>query len=681
MEKEDISSLVDVLHDFLDSTHKAKINALRAHYPAKKSLIVDYAELDRYDPEIATRLIEKPDEVIAAAAEAVKAMNIEVPGHGRFAPNIRFFNVPDNNQLIEGISSKNLGCLVSVKGVVTRRADVMHKMQIAVYKCQVCDSLYKVPVERDFVPLRRCESCKKIALKQLDEESKFVDLQKAEVQELLEVVRGGTPAARIEIWLEDDLVNSVIPGGTVKITGVLRLKPPTAQKGKQEMIYGRYLDINSVYNQGRDFEEIDISKEDVQRILDFSKDPQLGKRLSNSIAPTIYGHNEIKYAMVLQLFGGTKGKVTRGGLPIRDDIHILLIGDPGIAKTRFLQSVTDIAPKKIYVSGKSVSGVGLTVAVEKDELSGGGWTLKAGALVLASGGLAAIDEFDKIEDEDRAALHEVMESQTVSIAKAGLVAQFRAKTAILAAANPKFARFNQNKNLAEQFDVPATLLSRFDMLFPVVDVLDPERDAKLAEFLLTTHQQAFSAKGAEAREEEEQVDREFLRKYIAYARTHIYPKLTRSAMDKIKNYYVELRSRGKASGTVPITPRYIEALIRLSEANAKMRLSQTVEQSDAEIAIGLMNYVLEKVMTDRETGLADVSIIETGKTRSQIERSETVYEIVKELCKKFDVAEVEKIVAEAKNYNLEEHQVLKLLEELVRNGQLYKPSHGKYHHA
>ncbi|VVB98229.1 Minichromosome maintenance protein MCM [uncultured archaeon] len=414
---------------------------------------------------------------------------------------MRFFQVPDNNILIENISSKNLGEMVSVKGVVNRRADVMHRMKIVVYKCQVCDSIYKIPVERDLVPMKRCESCKKIALKQMDDESHFVDLQKAEIQELLERVRGGTPAARMEIWIEDDIVNTLVPGDNVQITGILRLKPPNAQKGKQEMVYGRYIEVNYIYNLRRDFEEIEISSEEAARIVDFSKDPQLFTKITQSIAPSIYGHNEVKYAIALQIFGGTKGKMTKG-LPIRDDIHLILIGDPGIAKSRFLQSVMDIAPKKIYVSGKSVSGVGLTVAVEKDELSGGGWTLKAGALVLASGGLAAIDEFDKIEDEDRASLHEVMESQTVSIAKAGLVATFRTKTAILAAANPKFGRFNQNKNLVEQFDIPPSLMSRFDLIFPILDVLDVEKDTKLAEYILNAHQQASMSQSEQTQDKE-----------------------------------------------------------------------------------------------------------------------------------------------------------------------------------
>lgn len=677
MEK-DVSSLVEKLNDFFDLFYKQKKQALITLYPAKKSLLIDYNDLDKYDVDIADRLLKNPDEVIKAARDALKSLNITIPGHGVFLPHVRFFNVPENNLFIESIGSKNLGELVSLKGVVTKRADVMHKMQLIVYKCQLCDSIYKVPVERDHVPMRRCELCKRATLRQKDEESSFVDLQKAEIQELLERVRGGSAAARIEMWMEDDLVNSTTPGDSVEIVGILRLKPPAMQKGKQELLYGRYIEVNSIRNLRRDFEEIEISKQEEKQIIEFSKDPQLTKKIINSIAPSIYGHNEVKYAIALQIFGGTKGKTIKG-LPVREDIHILLIGDPGIAKSRFLQSVMDIAPKKIYTSGKSVSAVGLTVAVEKDDLSGGGWTLKAGALVLASGGLAAIDEFDKIDEEDRASLHEVMESQTVSMAKAGIVATFKAKTAILAAANPKFGRFNQNKNLVEQFDIPPSLISRFDLIFPIIDVLDAEKDSKLAEYILTAHQNAIQ--DSEKADIIEGIDKDFLRKYVSYARRQIFPVLTRDAMDNIKNYYLEMRKRGKDSGSVPITPRYLEGLIRLAEANAKMRLSQSVDREDSDVAINLMNYIMEKILTDKETGLIDVSIVETGKTRSQLERTEIIYEIIKDLCKKFDVAEEEQILLKAKNRGIDENLARKILEDLVRNGQVYKPAHGRYHNA
>jgi replicative DNA helicase Mcm len=202
--------------------------------------------------------------------------------------------------------------------------------------------------------------------------------------------------------------------------------------------------------------------------------------------------------------------------------------------------ISEIAPKSIYVSGKSVSGAGLTVAAEKDELGDGGWVLKAGALVLASGGIAQIDEFDKIDEEDRATLHEAMETQTISVAKAGIVAKFRTKTAILSAANPKYGRFDTSKNLAEQFEIPPTLLSRFDLIFPIVDVLDEEKDLKLAEHILSSHM-------GKHRKDVEVIDKEILRKYIAYARRKVFPKLTSGAKDKIKDFYVDLRAKSRES--------------------------------------------------------------------------------------------------------------------------------------
>ena len=256
---------------------------------------------------------------------------------------------------------------------------------------------------------------------------------------------------------------------------------------------------------------------------------------------------------------------------IRSDIHILLIGDPGSAKTRMLQYMSDLAPKSVYVSGKSVTGAGLTASAERDDL-GEGWTLKAGALVLASGGLGCIDEFSHIEKAEQSALLEVMESQSVSVAKAGIVAKFKARTSILAAANPKFGRFDPNQLPAEQFDIPPTLLSRFDLIFPIRDIMDEEKDKSLAQYVLTTHRDA-ALKQTPQQEEYNVLSTEFLRKYIAYSRKMVKPVLSQEASEKIKDYYLQLRKLGQAQGAVAITPRQIEGLIRLSEASAKARLT------------------------------------------------------------------------------------------------------------
>ncbi|MEM4335401.1 MAG: minichromosome maintenance protein MCM [Candidatus Anstonellales archaeon] len=652
--------------------YKDQINQLLSDYPRKRSLEIDYRDVEKYDPSLADLLINEPDSVIKAAEEKIQEMEFALPTEMKFAPHVRFYNLPGSDMLIEQIDSKMINKLITFKGIITRRAEVMHRVSVAVYKCQACDEIIRFHVTREFAPPTKCPICKKGNLVQIIEESKFVDLQRAEIQDLLERVRGGTPAAKLHIVMEDDLVNSIVPGENVEITGILRLMPPLKTTGKRELIFSRYLDTVHIKRMKRDFEEVEISKEDEKKILELASMPDIEERIVASIAPDIYGHTEIKKGIALQLFGGTKDKVTQSGASIRDDIHILLVGDPGIAKTRFLLQVDKIAPKSIYVSGKSVSGVGLTASAEKDELGEGGWTLKAGALVLASGGLAAIDEFDKINEDDRAALHEVMESQTVSIAKAGIVARFKAKTAIIAAANPRFGRFQQAKNIPEQFDVPPSLLSRFDLIFPIKDVLDTKEDEKLASHILKLHMGSMHVEEMP----KPPIDTELLRKYIAYARRNIRPKLTQEAVDLIKEFYVELRRMGQKSGSVAITPRYLEGLVRLAEANAKMRLSSNVEKKDAEAAINLMRYMMEQTMTDKETGKLDVDIISTGKSQSEREKAMTVMDIIRHLNSKFDNVETEWVYEEAKKYKIEKYEVERIIEELLRKGVIYSPGQG-----
>ncbi len=677
LENEDSSSVVSFFHDFFTAEYKEKIDKLKLSYPDQKSIYVDYHELELVSPEIADRLVKEPEMITNAAEEALHELKPYIPGGVKFKPHVRFYNLPSDTFLIEHLGSTNINEMVAFKGVVTRRAEVMHKVKVAVYRCLMCNEEVKFFVDRNFIPPKKCEHCKKIGtMRQLEEKSDFVDIQRAEVQELLERVRGGAPAAHVELLLEDDLVNRIAPGDNIEVMGTMRLRPPLKTRQKQELVYSRYIEVNSAQSLRRDFEEIEITKEDEMRIKELSKDPNIAEYLAKSIAPSIYGHDEVKMALALQLFGGTKGKIMKGGATIRDDIHVLLIGDPGLAKSRFLLSVSELAPKSIYVSGKSVTGTGLTVSAEKDELGEGGWTLKAGALVLASEGSVQIDEFDKIAEDDRATLHEAMETNTISVAKAGIVAKFRAKTAILAAANPKYGRFDQNKNLGEQFDIPPTLLSRFDLIFPIVDVLDEEKDSKLAEHILSTH------RGEESFDEDASfIDRDLLRKYISYARRYLFPKLSTGASEKIREFYVELRSKSKDVGSVAITPRYLEGLVRLAEANAKMRLSETVEAEDAESAINLFNYVMKQIMIDKETGLLDVDVVATGKpksTRDRLQKVDTIMEILREHLKHADSADIEEVIKDSASYDIDEHEARRIISELKRKGEIYEKEYGHY---
>ncbi|MCX6769376.1 MAG: minichromosome maintenance protein MCM [Candidatus Micrarchaeota archaeon] len=677
----DIAPYIEKFEDFYSAALAEKIDRLLSEYPSTKSLLVDYEELERYDRNLADLLVKQPDLLLPAAETALirsQEMSFKTAHPGsEFEPHVRFFNLPDSGLLIQDISARNIRELISVKGVVTKRGPILHKVRVAVYKCQMCDAKMKVPMTKNTQAPQVCSECKRRSLKLEEEDSYFVDVQYSEAQELLERLKGGAPAATIDLWFEDDQVNRISPGETIIITGVMRLRPPRKGKGAREsesaQIYSRYIDVLYAKKTKRDFEEIETTKDDERQILELSKLPDIYDRMRESIAPGIYGHEEVKEALSLQLFGGTKDKFMPGGAPIRDDIHVLLIGDPGSAKTRFLQYVRDMAPKGIFVSGKSVTGVGLTASAEKDELGDGGWTLKAGALVIASGGIACVDEFDKIDDTERAAMHEVMESQTVSVAKAGIVAQFKAKTSILAAANPKFGRFDPNKLPGLQFDIPPTILSRFDLIFPIIDVLDEAKDSALATHLLRVHRD--SAEGVEtpADSKHPRIEPHLLRQYVAYARQRIKPVLSDEAITRIRNFYVELRKMGKAEGSVPITPRQIEGLVRLSESSAKIRLSNTVEITDADRAIRLITYVLDKVSRDRETGKLDIDIIATGKPKSQMDKIQSILTLAQKIQTQLGIIEINRLIAQAVDEHVADEQtVRRMVDDLVYKGEFYK---------
>ncbi|MCD6414468.1 MAG: minichromosome maintenance protein MCM, partial [Candidatus Diapherotrites archaeon] len=506
------------------------------------------------------------------------------------------------------------------------------------------------------------------------------------VQEPLEAMIRGEQAKNIDVWLEGDLTNRFYPGDKVLITGILRLIPPKT-KGA---VYSIYLYAVNIEKLEKEFEELELTPEEEKEIIKLSKDPEIYEKIIQSIAPSIYGYKEVKEALALQLFGGTRNKVLPDGIHIRPDIHILLIGDPGTAKSQMLNYIYSLAPKAVFVGGKSATGAGITATAEKDEFGEGGWTLKAGALVLASGGHAMIDEFNQMSEEDRSAMHEAMEQQRISIAKAGIVTTFKAETSILAAANPKFGRFDPYEMPAEQFDIPPTLLSRFDLIFPIRDIIDEETDRNMANHILAGHQTSIirsehmkgilTEKELEAAEKRitPLIDPAILRRYIAYARKNYNPILTKEAAERIKNYYVELRGLGKQQGAIPTTARQLEALVRLAEASAKGRLSKLVEIDDAERAIKLHQYVMREIMMDRETGRYDIDIIASGKPKSRMDRVRSLYHLVRKLCEENDVVTHDMVIEEAKQANMQVDDIDSLLSELKKNGDIYSPRHGQY---
>jgi len=352
-------------------------------------------------------------------------------------------------------------------------------------------------------------------------------------------------------------------------------------------------------------------------------------------------------------------------------MHILLIGDPGAGKSQLLKRANVVAPKARYVSGKGASGAGLTAAVVKDEFLGG-WSLEAGALVLASDGICCIDELDKMTPEDRSAMHEALEQQTISISKANIQATLTCRTTVLAAANPKFGRFDPYQPIVTQIDLPPPLISRFDLIFPVRDVPNEETDDKLAMHILQLHQNPH--------QEEPEVSTDLLRKYISYAK-QFNPVLTDGAIDEIKRYYVDIRNRNNGEDghkSVPITARQLEALVRMSEAFARLKLTETVSRKEAKEAVELLHTCLLQVGVDPETGRIDTDIINTGISTSQRGKIMYVKEVITQLTEKFkDAIPMEEIIKACAEQDIDQETTETTIQKLKRAGDIFEPKPGK----
>ncbi len=1147
---------------FLKNRCMKDIERLVGEYPQKRSLLVDFKELEHYDFELADELLVNPDVCLEAAQLAIKNIDVPMLEVEEFSPHIRIFNLPEEKQpLLMDISSSHIGKLISVEGVIRQVTDVLPKLKFATWHCARCDATYKVPQTKNMPKTpSMCSECKNRTFNLDEETSDFGDYQKIQIQEPLEAIKGSEQAITLNIDVSDDLVNKVAPGDRTRITGIIRLSPPKEKK----IVYGRYLEAIHIEETAKEFEEVEISKEEEEEIIKLAKRDDVYEQLIQSIAPHIYGHEIMKESIALQLFGGVK-KLLPNAQQVRGNIHILLVGDPGMAKcvsgdtkillsdgslkrmdefvngflaqnenkqlddgvcceadceipvmddngkivfskivrafkrkpiemfevstrsgkkirvththpfflpykgkvkavsanyldtndyialprklklkgetqkleapekgktnaikirvpetlneetARFMgyfcaegysektkstveirftnsdeevlndfcrisrkqfgvepqlverngstevrvsgvelgsllmknapgileksfrknvpekilksppsikkeflrgyfegeghvrkdermievvsastvlveniqqmllefgiislkeegeryaantqkktrrkyqririgglfavkfakeigfitqrknnalkqfvttekatntnidvvpnmsvelkkarlglglsqfeigvprstfqhfergdrmpskqalqkialtlikefeeKSIYDnevqaavlnihkqafseifwdkvekikkieneewiydvevekfhnfisngiishnsailkatdaIAPKSIYVAGKSASGAGLSATAVKDEFGEGGWTLKAGALVLASGGMVMVDEFDKMEPEDRSAMHEALEQQTVSVAKAGIIAKFKADTTVLAAANPKYSRFDPYQPFIEQINLPATLISRFDLFFMIRDVLDRTKDQEIADHIIKSHRagemnlqrlkKGGGKKSAELEKLEElitpKISGELLKKFISYARQKIFPILTEESMKEISDFYIALRDQGRKEGAYAATHRQLEGIIRLSEASARVRLSDAVERNDVERAIRLVKTSLQDLVTDPETGKIDIDIITSGQTHTTLSNLKKILGLIREKAKEVDMISIEEIIGEAKTFGIEKDKARDLLSKLQQSGDIYSPKHGFY---
>ena len=645
--------------EFFSTIYKDDVFEILEKYPDERSLTVNYEDLEMFDPDLADLLIEKPDEVILASQKAIK--NID-PLMKDAELNIRFENLTNNIPLSD-LLSKYIGSFVSADGIVRKTDEIRPRIETGVFECRGCMRITEVEQTsgNHIMEPSLCSECGGRSFRLLQEDSKYIDTQSARMQEPLENLSGGTEPKQMLMVLEDDLVDELNPGDKVRITGTLKTFREE-RSGK----FKNYIYVNHIEPLEQEFEELELSEEDEERILELSRDPHIHDKIINSTAPSIKGHRDVKEAIALQLFGGTVQQL-EDGTRLRGDLHILIVGDPGIGKSQILKYVSKLAPRSVYTSGKGTSGAGLTAAAVRDEL--GGWSLEAGALVLGDQGNVCVDELDKMRSEDRSALHEALEQQTVSIAKAGIMATLNTRCSVLAAANPKFGTFDQYKTLANQIDLPSPILSRFDLIFVIEDKPDVEKDRELAQHILKTHQYSNIAYDIEP---------ELLRKYIAYARKNVHPVLTDEANKVLEEFYVSVRTGGVEEGTpVPITPRQLEATIRLAEASAKLQLKNEVEASDAHRAISLQRRCLEKIGMDPDTGKIDIARVEGRTPTSERDKMRVVQEELKALEEEFDLVPVN-ILKEhlADNHDMSEEKTDEILRILRSKGIIYEPHQG-----
>ena len=678
-----LDEYISVFEDFLEAVYKREIEILASNYPDKKSIEIDYKKLEAFDLNLAERLIENPNIIIEAATAALRKIDVGIleQTDQKFEPHIRFFNLPEEYRVdIRDIGSKHLTSLISAEGMIRQITERLQKMTEAHFVCRKCQNSYTIKQTVQTLTKPAMCDCKSREFDLDLEQSKFIDYQKIEIQEPIENLKGSEQANHVEVYISDDLVNSCSAGDKIIVTGVVKLKPQ-----KDTNMFNKYMIANHVEKVDQEFEELDILPEEIDEIKQLSKKEDIYELLSQSIAPKIYGHDVVKEAITLQMFGGVKKKVQKQ--EFRGNIHILLVGDPSTGKSELLRNAATIAPKSIFVSGKSASGAGLTVSAVKDDFGEGGWTLKAGAVVLASGGIAMIDEFDKMETEDRSTLHEAMAQSTVSVSKAGLYAKFRADTSILAAANPKFNRFDKYKNPIEQIDLPFSLLSRFDLYFIIRDVLNRSLDIELGRHIIDVQEaaQKLSAPEGELTKEEMEkiqdtvlpkIDSNIFKKYVAYARQQIRPKLSKEASERILNYYIDLRDLGRKSESFGATPRQLEGLIRLSEASAKVRLKHTIELEDAQRAIRIFRISLEQTAVDLETGKIDIDIITTGTSTSERQFIKRILSVIKEMTIDGNAISVNEIADTLEKQNIGKDRLMDAISKLKKSGELYEPKNG-----
>jgi replicative DNA helicase Mcm len=647
------------------------------------SLTVDFQDLTSFDNVFIALAAEDPKRFLEMVNNAlISVLRVEDPDYINSLTDtsiikVRFSGYPDHVPL-RTIRSRHIGKLIRISGIMMRASEVKPLLVKAIFLCRICQA--EIPQDQDegkYTEPALCPVCtKKTPLRLIPQKSQFKDWQKVRIQESPEELPPGQMPRSVDVILEGDIVDISRPGDLVKVTGILQTSPDFSRRGGRLATFNIFIEANGVEISEKEHEQIQLTEEDVKRIEELSQHPQVHERIYASIAPSIQGHEDIKESIALLIFGGVP-KLLSDGTRLRGKSNILMIGDPGTGKSQILKFVSGLATRGLYTSGKGTTAAGLTAAVVHDTDSSA-MTLEAGALVLADQGIACIDEFDKMDPNDRTAIHEAMEQHTVSIAKAGIVATLNARTSILAAANPTLGRYEDSLTLQENIRLPFTILSRFDLIWIMVDTVNVEQDRELAKFILDMHQM----KKPEDVSAISPLSPDFLKKYIGYSNLNVSPQLTADAAEVIEDFYVDLRKSAEGGGAIPITARQLESLVRLAEARARMALRSEVNKEDARAAVRLMEESLRMVAMDRITGRIDIDRQVSKMSAEQRSSSDIIIKALRDMeAEGTSTANIDALILRTVSMGLSRERAEKVIEKLLNDGILYSPREGKIRHS
>lgn len=679
------SELVDAFEQFFEYYYDEEIEELVEKYPnEKRSLYVDWQDLNSFDTDLAEDFLRQPSQVQRFAEEGLRLYG-QSEDASLLHAHVRIYNLADRTDISE-IRSRHINQLVEITGTVDSVTQSQSSLSEAAFECQLCGTLTRVPQGRGKKQEpHECQGCERQGPFRVNEEqSEFIDTQTIYLEQRPAGVGTDDDREIIVVELRDDLVDKVVPGNTVNVSGIVRRDEEL--KDSKASIPDKY--VNAIGISEAHQYQLDIQDEDKEQFVRLASDDDIYEKMVDSIAPTIYGCEQEKLAMLLQLFSGVT-KQLPDGTRIRGDIHIGFLGDPGVGKSQLARYAARVAPRAVHVSATNTTGVGLTAAAKRTSNSNSTWTFEAGALPKADQGIACVDNITDFREEELRTLHDVLEEQVVEASKGSSTVSIPARASLLAVGNPKYGRFDQYEPLGEQLALEPGLLSQFDLLFLITDQPSEQEDEKLAEHVLQANYAGeLSKQGSEyisSEVESEEVEKEveqvspaidpgLLQKYAAYARSNCYPRMTDEAREAIKEFYVDIRSSIDDEQPVPVSARKLEALVRLSEASARIRLSDTIEESDVERVIELVRSCLQDIGIDPNTGEFDADIVETGR-KAQQDRIKNIKDLIADIEEQYgDGAPIDVVLERASELGMDKSKAEHEIDKLKQKGKVYEPS-------